>query len=133
MTFGQADVVIQRETSEAESTAILDKFYQAGGNFLDTANGYQSDEFERRIGCWMTERDKRHEMVIATKCTTPYMGAHPERLFRKWWQEQEAIPRRISREVADFIRRHHLRAWVGLLNLDPRDDASFDDLVVIGP
>jgi len=50
MTFGQAGVAIQGETTEAESTAILDKFYQVGGNFLDTANGYQNGESERRIG-----------------------------------------------------------------------------------
>jgi len=40
MTFGQAGSAIQGETTLAESTAILDAFYKAGGNFIDTANGY---------------------------------------------------------------------------------------------
>ena len=40
MTFGQAGSAIQGETTLAESTAIIDAFYKAGGNFIDTANGY---------------------------------------------------------------------------------------------
>ena len=40
MTFGQAGSAIQGETTLEESTAILDAFYKAGGNFIDTANGY---------------------------------------------------------------------------------------------
>jgi hypothetical protein len=39
MTFGDAGAAIQGKTTVAESTAILDAFYKAGGNFIDTANG----------------------------------------------------------------------------------------------
>jgi aryl-alcohol dehydrogenase-like predicted oxidoreductase len=39
MTFGTGPRVIQGTTTVEESTAILDAFYKAGGNFIDTANG----------------------------------------------------------------------------------------------
>lgn len=32
------------------------------GNFLDTANNYQFQESEKRIGEWMKKRDNRDEM-----------------------------------------------------------------------
>jgi aryl-alcohol dehydrogenase-like predicted oxidoreductase len=39
MTFGAGSRTIQGTTTVEESTAILDAFYKAGGNFIDTANG----------------------------------------------------------------------------------------------
>lgn len=45
---------------------------QAGGNFIDTANNYQSEESEKWLGEWMKARGNRDQMVIATKYTTPY-------------------------------------------------------------
>lgn len=52
------------------SFEILDFFYESGGNFIDTANNYQSEESETWIGEWMKERKVRDQMVIATKFTT---------------------------------------------------------------
>ena len=48
---------------------ILDYFYSAGGNFIDTANNYQNEESETWIGEWMKARENRDEMVVATKFT----------------------------------------------------------------
>lgn len=41
---------------------ILDFFYAQGGNFIDTANNYQSEESEQWIGEWMKKRDNRDQM-----------------------------------------------------------------------
>jgi len=46
---------------------MLDFFYESGGNFIDTANNYQTEESETWIGEWMEKRGVRDEMVIATK------------------------------------------------------------------
>jgi aryl-alcohol dehydrogenase-like predicted oxidoreductase len=59
-------------TDEPTSFAILDRFLEAGGNFLDTANNYgqwQGDagESERVIGRWRRSRGITDEVVIATK------------------------------------------------------------------
>jgi len=54
------------------SFRLLDAFYEAGGNFIDTANNYQHEESEAIIGEWLEKRDIRDQMVIATKYTTAY-------------------------------------------------------------
>ena len=59
-------------TDEATAFAILDRFSEAGGTFLDTANCYgqwhgDAGESERVIGRWLRSRGKAGQMVIATK------------------------------------------------------------------
>jgi aryl-alcohol dehydrogenase-like predicted oxidoreductase len=54
--------------------AILDFFYENGGNFIDTANNYQFGESEEWIGEWLKKRGNRDEMVIATKYTTNFQA-----------------------------------------------------------
>ncbi|MEN9324755.1 MAG: hypothetical protein RL414_509 [Actinomycetota bacterium] len=60
--------------NEEESFAVLDAYFEAGGNFIDTADVYsewkegnQGGESETIIGKWMKSRGNRHELVIATK------------------------------------------------------------------
>ena len=53
--------------SKESSFALLDAFYAAGGNFIDTANNYQNETSEMFIGEWMEARGIRNQMVIATK------------------------------------------------------------------
>ncbi|TBU29642.1 norsolorinic acid reductase [Dichomitus squalens] len=53
--------------SEEEAHKYLDKFFENGGNFIDTANNYQDGESERFIGSWMAKRRNRDQLVIATK------------------------------------------------------------------
>ncbi|KZV64738.1 Aldo/keto reductase [Peniophora sp. CONT] len=52
------------------SFKLLDAYYAAGGNFIDTANNYQEETSEKFIGEWMEARGIRDEIVIATKFTT---------------------------------------------------------------
>jgi len=59
-------------TDEQTSFAILDRFREAGGTFLDTANNYgqwhgDAGESERVIGRWLRSRRAAGEMVVATK------------------------------------------------------------------
>jgi aryl-alcohol dehydrogenase-like predicted oxidoreductase len=58
---------------EERSFAVLDAYFKAGGNFIDTADSYGRrgpggpGESERIIGRWIASRDNRDELVIATK------------------------------------------------------------------
>ncbi|KDQ62240.1 hypothetical protein JAAARDRAFT_121388 [Jaapia argillacea MUCL 33604] len=54
------------------SFKLLDAFYDAGGNFIDTANSYQDETSEMFIGEWAEQRGIRDQLVIATKYTTNY-------------------------------------------------------------
>ncbi|KAI0365741.1 aryl-alcohol dehydrogenase [Pilatotrama ljubarskyi] len=58
--------------NKESSFKLLDAFYEAGGNFIDTANNYQDETSEMFIGEWMEQRGIRDQMVIATKYTSPY-------------------------------------------------------------
>ncbi|MFI2611803.1 aldo/keto reductase [Kitasatospora sp. NPDC018619] len=72
MTFG---TTVDEETA----TAILDRFTEAGGTFIDTSNNYAfwapgADGFESEelLGRWSARRGNRDELVLATKA-----GARP--------------------------------------------------------
>ncbi|MFD0441327.1 aldo/keto reductase [Streptomyces chartreusis] len=56
-----------------ESRRMFDRFAEAGGNFLDTANNYQFGESEELLGKFLTT-DRDH-FVLATKFT---QGATPQ-------------------------------------------------------
>ena len=59
---------------EVTSFDILDAFVEAGGNFIDTADGYSrwvpghvGGESETIMGRWISRRGRRDDLVIATK------------------------------------------------------------------
>jgi aryl-alcohol dehydrogenase-like predicted oxidoreductase len=61
-------------TDEETSWELLDRYYEAGGRFLDTANNYATwleaydePESEPLLGEWIEERGVREELTIATK------------------------------------------------------------------
>ncbi|MBV2153013.1 aldo/keto reductase [Kitasatospora sp. SUK 42] len=72
MTFGTT-------VDEEAATAILDRFTEAGGAFVDTANNYAvwapggtGHESEELLGRWMARRGNRDSLVLASKS-----GARP--------------------------------------------------------
>jgi aryl-alcohol dehydrogenase-like predicted oxidoreductase len=62
MTFGT-------ETDEEGSHAQLDRFMEAGGNLVDTADVYSHGSSEQIIGRWLAKQppDIRKQVVLATK------------------------------------------------------------------
>jgi aryl-alcohol dehydrogenase-like predicted oxidoreductase len=60
------------------SFALLDRYVELGGNFIDTAHIYNNwipgerSRSEKMIGSWMHARRNRENLVISTK------GAHPD-------------------------------------------------------
>ena len=59
---------------EKTAYAVLDRYYDAGGRFFDTANNYavwidggEGGESEALLGRWMRERGNRDDIFLATK------------------------------------------------------------------
>jgi aryl-alcohol dehydrogenase-like predicted oxidoreductase len=52
---------------ERTSRAVLDKYIEQGGNFIDTADMYAGGRSEQLIGDWLDERRNRDWIVLATK------------------------------------------------------------------
>ncbi len=64
MTFGED---LGWGSSVADSEAILARYLEGGGNFIDTANMYTSGHSERIIGDFFAARPgRRDRAVIAT-------------------------------------------------------------------
>ena len=61
------DAIGMGAMDKESSFKLLDAFYEAGGNFIDTANNYQDETSEQFLGEWMEARGIRDQMVIATK------------------------------------------------------------------
>jgi aryl-alcohol dehydrogenase-like predicted oxidoreductase len=60
------------DTDEKTSVAILDRFVEAGGTFIDTADNYNQwngvgGESETVLGSWLAARGNRDQIVLATK------------------------------------------------------------------
>ena len=98
MTFG-------RETEEAESRAILDRYLDAGGNFIDTANVYNRGASEEILGRNLGAR--REDIVLATKCRMP-MGGGPN---------QGGASRRVIREQVEASLRRLQTDWIDLYQI----------------
>jgi aryl-alcohol dehydrogenase-like predicted oxidoreductase len=102
MTFG-------RETPEAESRHILDRFVAAGGSFVDTADVYAGGDSEEIIGRWL--RDKRRDaLVIATKVRFP-MGNGPNEVGLSRKHILHAIEASLRRLGTDYVDLYQVHCW----------------------
>ncbi|KAF4636291.1 hypothetical protein G7Y89_g1800 [Cudoniella acicularis] len=81
MNFGDAWEDFMGKCDKETTEQILDYFYEAGGNFIDTSNNYQDEESEIWIGEWMKKRGNRDQMVIATKFTTCFRTGHDDEII----------------------------------------------------
>lgn len=69
MSMGEAHSSFLGKTTKEEAFKVLDTFYEAGGNFIDTSNNYQDEQSEKWLGEWMESRGNRDQLVLATKYT----------------------------------------------------------------
>ena len=119
---------------EDASFAVLDRFYEAGGRMVDTAQGYSvwvpghvGGESETVIGKWMKARGNRRAVIIATKVMGP-MGPGPNDTGLSRQHIVEGVEDSLRRLQTDFIDLYQAH-W------DDRDTPleetlrAFDDLV----
>ncbi|GGO01862.1 aldo/keto reductase [Micromonospora parathelypteridis] len=99
MLFGSA-------TDEATSYAILDRYVEAGGTFIDTSDNYafwedggQGGQSEELLGRWRRSRGVGAEIVIATK-----LGARPLAPGTSYLDNPEGLSAKVIRESAERSR-----------------------------
>ncbi|MET7787921.1 aldo/keto reductase [Streptomyces sp. NPDC005248] len=95
-------------TDEATSFAVLDRYAEAGGTFIDTSNNYafwvegsQGGESEQLLGRWRRSRGVGDEIVIATK-----LGARPNSPATGFTRDIEGLAPKAIRESAERSREH---------------------------
>jgi aryl-alcohol dehydrogenase-like predicted oxidoreductase len=102
MTFG-------RETDEETSRQILDRFVEAGGNFIDTADVYSRGVSEEVVGRWLKDRG-RDDFVIATKVRFP-MGEGPNEVGLSRKHILAGVENSLRRLRTDYIDLYQVHAW----------------------
>ena len=93
------------KTPVEESHRMLDRYLDAGGNFLDTADTYSDGGSERTLAPWLARH--RDAVVLATKCRFPVSdpggeGLAPERIAKAC----DASLRRLGVEEIDLYQVH---------------------------
>jgi aryl-alcohol dehydrogenase-like predicted oxidoreductase len=93
-------------TDEPTAYAILDRFVEAGGTFIDTSNNYafwingtQGGESEALLGRWRRSRGIGDEIVIATK-----LGARPNAPGTSYIGNAEGLSAEVVRASAEASR-----------------------------
>ncbi|MBW3070273.1 aldo/keto reductase [Actinomyces sp. 594] len=90
---------------ESASHRIMDAYLDAGGNFIDTADGYShwadghaGGESEAVIGSWLHARRRRDDVIIATKVSTK-----PDRKGLAVGNIHAAIDESLTRLQTDYV------------------------------
>ncbi|MET3564627.1 aryl-alcohol dehydrogenase (NADP+) [Leifsonia sp. 563] len=124
MTFGA-------EADEQTSHAILERYLDAGGNFIDTADVYTTGASESIIGRWLARNPGRRDgVVIATKGRFP-MGGGPNDLGLSRTHLRTALDASLRRLGVDHIDLYQMHAWDALTPIE--ETLRFlDDAVTAG-
>jgi aryl-alcohol dehydrogenase-like predicted oxidoreductase len=93
------------KTSAQDSMAMLDRFREAGGTFIDTADVYGDGESERTLAPWLARH--RDEVVLATKVRWPVSDPPGEGLAGDRIRAAcDASLRRLGVDVIDLYQLH---------------------------
>ncbi|MFL6449938.1 MAG: aldo/keto reductase [Bryobacteraceae bacterium] len=109
MTFGED---LGWGSSVEQSEAILDRYIELGGNFIDTANGYNKGHSEKIIGDHVGHgREKRDRLVIATKFSTNLYPGDPNGGGSNRKSVIAACEQSLRRLRTDYIDLYWLHNW----------------------
>lgn len=118
MTFG-------READETTSRELVDRFLEAGGNFLDTANVYSDGVSEEITG--RAIKGVRDDLVLATKVRFP-MGEGPNDAGLSRKHILQSCEKSLRRLGTDYIDLYQVHCWDELTPLE-ETLAALTDLV----
>jgi aryl-alcohol dehydrogenase-like predicted oxidoreductase len=111
MTFGA-------ESEESVAHAQLDRFVEAGGTLVDTADVYAGTQSESIIGRWLAQRSEaRDQVVLATKGRFP-TGDGPNDLGLSRRHLSTALDASLRRLGVDTIDLYQVHSWDPLTPLE---------------
>jgi len=98
-------------SEEAASRAIFDAYLEAGGNFIDTADGYTNGHSEQMVGRFVAEGGLRDRVVIATKFTFSADRSNPNAGGNGRKNIYRALEGSLERLQTDYVDLYWLHAW----------------------
>ncbi|WP_049622918.1 aldo/keto reductase [Frateuria defendens] len=128
MTFGE-----EWGWGAAEDTAraLFDRYLDAGGNFIDTADMYTEGSSEALLGRFVEEAGVRDRVVLATKFTYNAQPGNPNAGGNGRKNILRAVEGSLRRLRTDYIDLYLLHTWD---RLTPAEEVvrTLDDLVRAG-
>jgi aryl-alcohol dehydrogenase-like predicted oxidoreductase len=129
MTFGED---WSWGSSVEDSKKILDRYLDAGGNFIDTANGYTKGHSEAIIGEHLGRHaSRRDRVVIATKFFTNMFRGDPNGGGAGRKSVISACENSLRRLQTDYIDLYWMHCWDKFTPIEETMRA-LDDLVASG-
>jgi aryl-alcohol dehydrogenase-like predicted oxidoreductase len=116
--------------NEAESRKMFDAFVEAGGNFLDTADGYTEGTSEKMVGEFV--KHDRERFVVATKYTfNAFKPNCPNGGGNHRKHMMEALNASLKRLNLDYVDLYWMHVWDELTPIEEVMRA-LDDMVRAG-
>ena len=127
MTFGED---LGWGAPKEESRRMYDTFLEAGGNFIDTANGYTNGTSERLLGDFISA--DREQVVLATKysfATRPPNNQRPVDVNNAGNQRKnmlQSVEGSLKRLKTDYLDLYWAHGWDGLTPVEEVMRAFYD-------
>ena len=97
--------------NEDVARSMFDRYIEAGGNFVDTADGYTGGKSEEMVGKFISERALRDKVVLATKFTFSADPSNPNAGGNGRKNIYRALEGSLRRLQADYVDLYWLHAW----------------------
>src|SRR6185369_1996038 len=112
MTFGSKWTERMGATSDEDIVKIMKRYYEVGGNFIDTANVYQYGESEEKVAMGLAKNNiPRSDMVIATKFSNLDSGREPNNRGNSKKSMFEAVEKSLKRLNTHYIDLYYVHFW----------------------
>jgi aryl-alcohol dehydrogenase-like predicted oxidoreductase len=98
-------------SEEGTARAIFNRYLEAGGNVLDTADGYTNGKSETLVGKFIEEGGWRDRVVLATKFTFNAAPGNPNAGGNGRKNIYRALHGSLRRLKTDYIDLYWLHAW----------------------
>ena len=96
---------------EKTAREVFDRYVEAGGNFVDTADLYTGGESEELLGKFISEGGLRDRVVLATKFTFNGDAGNPNAGGNGRKNIYRALEGSLRRLQTDYIDLYWLHAW----------------------
>lgn len=110
---------------------LLARYLDAGGNFIDTADGYTGGTSEKLIGEYLKDSGRREQVVLATKFSFSVQPGDPNAGGNSRKHIRRALDASLRRLQTDYVDLYWLHAWDGLTPVE-EVMSTLDDLVRAG-
>ncbi|MBZ5589387.1 MAG: aldo/keto reductase [Acidobacteriia bacterium] len=97
--------------TEGTVRKLLDRYLEAGGNFIDTADGYTGGHSEEILGRYLKVKKNRERVVLATKFTFNSQPGDPNAGGNGRKNILRALEGSLRRLQTDSVDLYWLHAW----------------------